>query len=47
MDNHFRIKDLPKDARYVFIIKPRGYGIVRFLADMKKRKEVSRRENHD
>ena len=38
MDSHFRIKDLPKDAKYVFIIKPRGYGIMGFLADMRKGK---------
>ena len=37
MDNHFKIKDLPKDARYTFTIQPRGYGIVRFLADMRKK----------
>lgn len=47
MDKHYKLGSLPKDTRYVFIIKSRGYGIIRFLADMKKRKEVSKGENHD
>ena len=43
MDKHFRLVSLPKDARYVFIIQPRGYGIVRFLTDMKKKGGKQRR----
>lgn len=44
MSDYLKFKDLPKDARYAIIIQPRGYGIIRFLADRKKKGGKQKRE---
>lgn len=41
MNKYFVLRSLTKDGRYIFFINPRGYGVMRFLADIEKRKEVT------